>query len=233
MKILAVIMLLFTLHTFSFSQVEYSKYSDVTDITQGTPALADSLFNYISNNLPFISYDDCNNCDSRAHLIAAILEKQFPGVSIYKAWLFADYKRSSKSDEYRTKPKNHLSFNDDCSKWGYHVAPMVIIKYSAVTDTIVLDPSTQPRAVSLNKWASDLLPQEDQALLIIKDKRYRSFPDNEEGKFLDDMKEWRDDEDLTDNDFSKSINNILLAYYGFWEPWMYRIHYSRIRDLLE
>lgn len=233
MKLLTAIILLFAMHELSFSQVEYSRYSDSAEIIYGNTSLADSLFNYISRKLPFISYDDCNNCDSRAHLIAAIMEKQFPGVRIYKAWLFADYKRASKTGEYMSKTPNHLTFNDDCNKWGYHVAPVVIISDAVRTDTMVLDPSTQSTAVSLKKWASDLLPQEDQALLVIKNKHYRSFPDNEEGKFLDDIKEWRDDENLTDDDFSKSINNILFAYYGFWEPWMYRIHYNQIKDLLE
>jgi hypothetical protein len=233
MKILIPLVFLLALHASQQAQVEYSSYSDVIDITTGTPALADSLFRFISTGLPFITYDDCNNCDSRAHLTAAILEKQFPGVSIAKAWLFADYKRSTKSAVYRLKPQVHLSYNDDCDKWGYHVAPLVIISGTAGTDTLVLDPSTQTRAVNLNKWASDLLPVEGAAFLVIKDKRYRSFPDNEEGKFLDDMKDWRDDESLVDEDYSKSINNILLAKYGFWEPWTYRMHYNRIKDLLE
>jgi hypothetical protein len=233
MKLLLILLFVFTVHTFQYAQVEYSRLSDVTDISYGTPALADSLYNYISSNLPFINYGDCNNCDSRAHLTSAILEKQFPGVHVSKAWLFADYKCSSKSALYGIKPKDHLSFNDDCNKWGYHVAPVVIMSNSAGTDTIVIDPSTQSRAVSLIKWASDLLPRKSAAFLVIKNKIYRSFPDNEEGKFLDDIKEWSDDENLKDDDYSKSINNILLAYYGFWEPWTYRMHYNQIKDLLE
>ncbi len=142
----------------AYSQIiEHSAFSDSVELSYADKSAVDSAFDFISGELGFMDFDDCNNCTSRAHLISAILEKQFPSLKLSKVWLFADFKRASKEEIYRLKKYNYLASNGDCDSWGYHVAPLVIITDGDKTDSIVLDPATQNKPVSLHKWASSLV----------------------------------------------------------------------------
>ena len=213
--------------------VEYSPYSDSVELSSADKSLIDKAFDYINDELNFIDFDDCNNCDSRAHLIAAILESKHPELNMAKAWLFADFKRASQEERYRYKKYVYLSAGEECSSWGYHVAPVVLIRNKGSVDTMVFDPATQSNPVSLQKWALDLTPQEGKTYLIIKDKKYYTFPDNSGKKFEDEKREWKDDsKSLNDEDFSKSIERILKSKHGLREHWLFSSEVKKIRELL-
>jgi len=192
-----------------------------------------SAFDYVNNELDFIDFDDCNNCNSRAHLIAAILESRYPELNMAKVWLFADFKRASQKEKYRYKKYVYLSAGEECSSWGYHVAPVVLIKNKNSVDTLVFDPSTQNNPVSLQKWAIDLTSREGKTYLIIKDKKYYTYPDNSNKKFEDMKTEWADDvKSVNDDDYSKSIGKILKSKHGLREHWLFKSEEKMIRDLL-
>jgi hypothetical protein len=213
--------------------LEYSSFSDSIDISSAGKSLIDSAFSYISSELGFIDFDDCNNCSSRAHLITAILENQFFGLKTSKVWLFADFKRSSQEGKYGLKSKSYLVCGE-CDNWGYHVAPLVIIRSGDRVDSIVLDPSTQNKPIVLRKWALNLVPRDGKAFLIIKNKKYYAYPDNDSRKFEDLMEEWVDDDkNLYDDDYSKSIEKILTAKHVIEERWLFTGEIKKIRNLLQ
>jgi hypothetical protein len=214
--------------------LEYSKYSDSVEVNVVKHSLADSIFSFVKHELDFIEFDDCNNCDSRAHLVAAIIDKRF-GVRSAKVWLFADSKRSSQREKYRLKPEGRLTNKDDCTGWGWHTAPIVIINNGTSQDTLVIDPSTADRAVTISEWAGDLIPEGTKAFVIIKDSRYLAFPKDEAGKFEDAKPVWFEEDGrvLEDADYSRSISSILDARYGIYDPWSNRSFEKRIRKLLK
>lgn len=214
-------------------KLEYSAYSDNIPVSKTGIVTADSIYHFIENELPFIDFNDCNNCNSRAHIIAAVIEKKFPGVKSAKAWLFADFKRASREDVYKYKPYIFLTHEADCNKWGYHVAPLVIIEHEKGTDTFVIDHSTRNSPVKLKDWAEKLVHNGSKGLIVVKDKMYYKFPDNDNNKFIDTSITWTDKESLYDYDYSKSLGKILIARYGFWDPWTYRKHYDEIKQMLE
>jgi len=229
------ISLILVFHVNAYSQVkgiEFSPYSDSINECNAEKSIVDSAFDYIKK-LDFINYNDCSNCDSRAHLIAAILESRFPALNTAKAWLFADFKRASQERTYRYKKYVYLSAGNKCSSWGYHVAPVVLIKNKNSADTLVLDPSTQSKPVSLRRWALNLTPESERTYLIIKEKKYFTFPDNTDKKFQDMKKEWLDDDkSLNDDDYSKSIEKILKSKHGIREHWLFSSEIKKIQDLL-
>jgi hypothetical protein len=235
-RLILVVLLIFMIRMNTCSQmksVEYGPNSDIIEVSNAGKSLVDSAFDYIDNELDFIDFDDCNNCDSRAHLIAAILESKFPVLKTAKAWLFADFKRASQEEKYRYKKHVYLSAGEKCSSWGYHVAPVVLIKNKNSVDTIVLDPSTQYRAVELRKWAKALTLSGERTYLIIKDRKYYTFPDNSDKKFEDMKKEWvSGDKSLKDDNYSKSIEKILKSRHGIREHWLFTSEIKMIRDLL-
>lgn len=213
--------------------LEYSLYSDSIDISSAEKLTVDSAFSFISNELEFIDFDNCDECAPRAHLIATILENRFPSLKVVKVWLFADFKRASMEEKYRYKKNSYLVLNEECNSWGYHVAPAAIIESKDGADTIVLDPSTQKKAVVLNKWAYKLIPDECSAFIILKEKRYYSFPENKKNKFNDNAEIWRDDDkSLYDDDFKTSLNKILFSRQGVMEPAVVNNRLKKIIDLL-
>ena len=235
-RLVLTFLVIFAIRLNTFTQmksIEYSPFSDSVEISKAGVSIIDSAFDYINNKLDFISFDDCNNCNSRAHLVTAILESRYPELNAAKVWLFADFKRASQEEKYRYKKYAYLSAGEECSSWGYHVAPVVLIKNKNSVDTLVLDPSTQNNPVSLQKWSLDLTPQEEKTYLIIKDKKYYKFPDNPGKKFEDLKTEWTDDnKSLIDDDYSKSIERLLKSRYGLREHWLFSSEVKKIQKLL-
>src|SRR5260221_5798805 len=215
--------------------IEYSRYSDQVAISIISAEAADSIYDFISNLLEFIEFDECNNCDSRAHFITSIVEKKF-SLTLAKAWLFADLKRSSLTEKYKLKPHVYLSDKDDCTKWVFHVAPLVIIKRDGIQDTLILDPSTADSAISLRRWALNIIQSSKggTGFLIIKDADYYTYPGDKNGKFEDERNIWADNrsKELFDGDYSKSINAILKARYGILEVNKINDFENKIRQML-
>ncbi len=228
----SIILILLLLPALSIAQViEYSPYSDTIDLCSVEKPTVDSAFDFLTRELSFIDFDDCNNCDSRAHITARILERKFPGIKTAKVWLFADFKRAS--NENKPVKTSYLILNDECDNWGYHVATIVLIPYSERIDTIVIDPTTGEKPVTLNDWASKIITPGGKAFLIIKDKKYYSFPDNSNNKFEDEKEIWIDEDKILYDDYCEiSIEKVLASKLGIKEPWTYRWQLKTLRELL-
>jgi len=232
MRLTALILFLFPFAV-NAQILEYSIYSDSLDISIAERSTVDSAFNFISNELEFIDFDNCNECASRAHLIAAILENRYPSLKIAKAWLFADFKRASMEEKYNLRKNSYLVLNEECSRWGYHVAPAVIIANKGGADTIIIYPSTQKKPVTINKWAYKMIPGDGSAFIILKENKYYSFPENMNNKFKDDAEIWSDDNKLLfDDDFKTSLKKILFSKQGVMEPAVINNRLKKIIDLL-
>ena len=198
------------------------KYSALSDTLADTPGSAnvsisyvDSVFRFIESQGYILDFEDCNTCKSRAHIMARVIEKNFPDAVVGKIWLVADCRRLSKFDEYKYKPHVLLEHKKFCNNWVYHVAPVII----SVTDTFVIDPATQNAPVTLRKWASKLIPTGGSALVVIKRPEYFIYPESNE-LFEDELVNWSDTDDkILDTDYSRSIDEMTRAKLGLIEPW--------------
>jgi len=211
-------------------RTEYSPYSDTIPQSSLSSSQADSIFNFIISNKHLIDLDDCNICKSRAHIITRIIEKYFPGVTPAKVWLIADCMRISTKEYYKYKPAILLHSPGKCTNWAYHVAPVII----TATDTIVIDPSTQSKPVSLSKWAGDIIPNNGSGFLIIKDKKYYIYPQNKDDLMLDTLPNWNsENKNMTDDKYLRSIDETLRAKHTLYEPWKFNYYISELMKLLE
>lgn len=225
--------LLFICFTSLYAQnprIEYSPYSDTIPQSRLSSSQADSIFNFIVSNKHLIDLDDCNICKSRAHIISRTIEKYFPAVIPAKVWLVADCKRSSKTEYYKYKPAVLLQSQGKCTNWAYHVAPVII----TANDTIVIDPSTQTKPVSLSEWAGDIIPNNGAGFLIIKDKRYYIYPQNKDDLMLDTISNWSsENKNLTDDKYLRSVDETLQAKHRLFEPWRFNYYISELMKLLK
>jgi hypothetical protein len=211
-------------------KIEYSIHSDTISQSSITNNKIDSIFTFIYSHSWLLDFEGCNICKSRAHIISRIIEKNFPEITISKAWLIADSKRISQKEAYRYKPVVYLSFPGKCSNWSYHVAPIIITD----KDTFVIDPATQTKAVKLNKWAGDVIPKNSKGFLLIKDDRFYIYPETGNDFFSDDLNTWNmEDRSLTDDKYLRSIDETLQAKHGFYEPWKFNYYVSKLMELVE
>lgn len=208
--------------------VIYSPYSD--SIYNNTNVSSDSIFSFILSNEHLIDFDDCNICKSRAHFLSRAIEKKFAGVNIFKVWLIADCKRSSQKENYRYKQNIYLQLQGKCSNWVYHVAPAALIN----GDTVVFDPATQTKTVSLKKWSEKLITPGSTAYLIIKEDEFYFYPESADDYFLDDTADWYSDEPkMKDEKYLRSIEEILRAKQGYYEPWKFNYYMSELLKLVD
>ncbi len=208
-------------------RIQYSPYSDT--LINNTSLTADSVYSFILSNEHLIDFYDCNICKSRAHIICRAIEKQFPGAVVLKAWLITDSKRLSQKDKYRYKQNVYLKYGS-CTNWVYHVAPALLIN----GDTVVIDPSTQKSAVSLSKWADQIIPAGGKGFMIIKKNTYYLYPESSDDYFLDELAVWDAAEKrMKDEKYLRSIDEILKAKQGFYEPWKFNYYMSELLKLVE
>ncbi len=233
MKIILIILIQFSILLPSlFSQtgnILYSSYSDTLE-NQKINYNADSIYSYIEANKHLIDFSDCNICKSRAHILSRMIEKKFNGINVYKVWLIADCKRLSQKEKYKYKQNVYLNLAGKCSNWVYHVAPALLIN----GDTIVFDPSTQIKPVSIKEWAYKIIPQNGSAYLIIKDKSYYLYPESKDDYFIDETDNWETgDVKMKDEKYLRSIDEILFVKYGYFEPWKFNYFLSEILKLVD
>lgn len=213
----------------SAQQIEYSRLSDTLPVNNITQAEADSIFRFITAQSDMIEFADCNICKSRAHIMGRVIEKHFAGVTVAKAWLFADCRRLSQREKYKYKAEVFLA-GGNCDNWGYHVAPVIITP----KDTFVIDPATQKTAVKLGDWARGITPQNGKAFLVVKHAGYFIYPDDKDDHFEDQKSVWgEENESLTDENYSRSIDEMTRTSLGLIEPWKMRERVEKIRHLLE
>jgi hypothetical protein len=206
-----------------------SALSDILPVNNISASTADSIFRFVVSKGDVIEFEDCNICKSRAHITARVIEKYFPDVTAGKAWLFADCKRGSQREKYRYKPEVYLEYNKECSSWGYHVAPIII----TAADTFVIDPATQNSAVPLSQWAGRLVPKNGEGFLVIKRPEYFIYPDDNNNLFEDEKAVWDDaGENLLDESFSRSTDEVVRAALGLIEPWRMNERVRKIKLLI-
>jgi hypothetical protein len=215
----------------SYSQPVSVAYWGLCDtIPPGDVVTADSVFRYAESLSHIIDYDDCNICKSRAHILARALEKRFPAAKIAKLWLVAECKTSSHKDEYKYREHKLLRYSDECNNWVYHVAPVVI----TAKDTLVVDPATQKGTVGVYRWMHDLIRIEGTAVALLKEKRFFIYPDDADDNFEDKKADWNDsDEPVTDDDYSRAIDEVTRAKLGFIEPWKMQEHVKKLKELVK
>ncbi|MBE2218110.1 MAG: hypothetical protein IAE90_07910 [Ignavibacteria bacterium] len=210
--------------------VIFSALSDTIGVSSLTPQSADSIFSFIKQNSDIIDFDDCNICKSRAHIIARIIEKYFPHISAGKVWLIADSKRSSTKEIYRYKPVIMLQGKGSCDSWIYHVAPVLI----SGTDTIVIDPATQSKPVSLSTWYEGIIRPGGTGFIVIKNSQWYIYPEDRDGYFLDELHPWIENSgDLYDAAYLRSIDETLRAKHGFFEPWKFKFYTQKLFELVK
>lgn len=223
-------MILLPAFLFSQGEIIYSKLSDTVEASNVSKGYIDSAFSYCSSEDEIIDYDDCNICKSRAHILARAINKNFPLAVTSKVWLFADCKRSSMAAYYKYKPNVYLELAGKCSKWSYHVAPVIITP----ADTFVIDPATQNSAVSLRDWTDKIIPKNGTALMVIKHRGFFIYPEDSNDLFDDNKINWLDsDNNTTDNSFSRSIDEMTRARLGLIEPWRMKHHTEMLRKMVE
>ena len=209
--------------------VIFSPLSDTIGSSTLSPGSADSIFSFIKQNGDIIDFDDCNICKSRAHIISRIIEKYFPHVAAGKVWLIADSKRSSAREMYRYKPVVMLRGSGTCNSWIYHVAPVII----SGSDTIVIDPATQSKPVSLAAWYCDIIQPGGTGFIVIKNSEWYIYPEERDGYFLDELHPWSTaGEDLHDAAYLRSIEETLRAKHGFFEPWRFKFYTQKLFELV-
>lgn len=232
---IALIAILIIVNIFFVSQliaqpksITKSPYSD--SLNNNTSVKADSIYNFITSNEHLIDFEDCNICKSRAHIMCRAIEKKFAEVKVYKVWLIADSRRISQKEKYRYKQNIYLQLPGICYNWIYHVAPAALIN----GDTIVFDPSTKQEPVSLKNWTENLIMPGGTAYLIIKDKDYYFYPESSDNFFLDDVNDWNTGEPkMRDEKCLRSIDDILRAKHGYFEPWKFNYYISELLKLVE
>jgi len=113
--------------------------------------------------------------------------------------------------------------------WGYHVAPVIICGH----DTLVIDPSTQGSAISIRKWARDLIPLGSKGYIILKNNEYFCYPSDDENMFLDNETNW----DTANYDSGPSdvitdiAEKISVAYGGMLDPSKVVFYKNKILEL--
>lgn len=206
----------------------HSALSDTLGASNSGNAYADSVYRFIETHSHIIDYDDCNTCKSRAHIIARIIQKNFPDAVIGKIWLVADCRRLSKYDEYKYKPHVLLEHKKFCSNWVYHVAPLII----TAADTFVIDPATQKGPVRILNWASKLIRTSGSAIVVIKTPEYFIYPEKNE-LFEDKLADWNESGDeILDGNYSRSIDEMTRAKLGLVEPWKMRNLKKELEELV-
>lgn len=210
--------------------VIFSPLSDTIGTSTLPPGCSDSIFSFLKQNSDIIDFDDCNICKSRAHIISRIIEKYFPHVSAGKVWLIADSKRSSAREKYRYKPVVMLRGSGACDSWIYHVAPVII----SGTDTIVIDPATQSKPVTLAVWYGDIIQPGGTGFIVIKNPEWYIYPEDRDGYFLDEQHPWNEStESLHDAGYLRSIDETLRAKHGFFEPWKFKFYTQKLFELVK
>ncbi len=198
---------------------KYSALSDTLTHTLGKANMSnsnvDSIYRFIESQSHILDFEDCNTCKSRAHIVAGIIQKNFPDAVLGKIWLVADCRRLSEFDEFKYKPHILLEHKKFCRNWVYHVAPVII----TATDTFVIDPATQKAPVTIRSWASMLIPIGGSALVVLKHSEYYIYPEKSE-LFEDELADWNSSgQNIHDADYSRSIDEMTRAKLGLVEPW--------------
>lgn len=134
---------------------------------------ADILFQSILKSPIFEFSYTRGGCDYRAHAVYLMLKKM--GVNTFKIWNFASSKIFLAGKDFNThnlllsvKDQLNLStkstYYADCDinidenvYWGYHVAPVILVKNNLKVDTLVVDPALYNKPIDYKIWIKSQL----------------------------------------------------------------------------
>lgn len=139
-----------------------------------------------------------NNCENKAGFASLILKNL--GFKPINFWIFKeglikgeDNKGGLYYDKKRCQCKKSAS-------WGYHVGAGVILNTPEGLDTLIFDPWTYSKLVSLDEWSLSFFRQSSGRTIYIfpVSKNYRFYPTENE-KLITDENKWEKFLDKDDN----------------------------------
>jgi len=182
-----ILLLLFNLNAISQTKFEIDNYP----LNNGYKAIskdsANLFFKQIKESKAFEFKYTRGGCDYRAHAVYLLLKKQ--GVSTFKIWNFASSKIWNHASQFRipgidfnqhnllltAKDRINLSTKDSyystCDNnsidevvtWGYHVAPVILVKNEKKIDTLVIDPAMFDKLVTPEVWLKSQLQKKSNS----------------------------------------------------------------------
>lgn len=200
MRYLVIILLLtFNLCAFSQTKFEIDNYPLNNEYKTISKDSADLLFEQIKKSKAFEFNYTRGGCDYRAHAIYLLLKKK--GISTFKIWNFASSKIWNYSSQFRipdinydqhnlllaAKDRINLSTEDayfsECKNktikrtvhWGYHVAPVLLVKNEKRIDTLVFDPAMFDKLVKPKTWLKSQLQEKSNSYYTYLDGTLISF----------------------------------------------------------
>lgn len=160
MKIkLSLIIILCSYFAFSQKAELYKPLNETLALNPICMPLADSLNNTFIHSKSFDWTDRQNNCEDRANAVSILLENW--GVSNGKAWCFGGKNAKYKNGKGTLKG------------WSYHVAAFVLVKRNNLIDTLIIDPLTSKKLLSINEWANEISSTKGNLYFITDNKKYQ------------------------------------------------------------
>jgi hypothetical protein len=190
---------LFNLCAFSQTKFEIKNYPLKNEYKTISRDSADLLFKKIKESTVFEFNYTRGGCDYRAHAVYLLLKKQ--GISTFKIWNFASSKVWNYSKEFiipdinfnqhnllltandRINLSTESSYYSECGNnsikntihWGYHVAPVLLIKNEEKIDTLVVDPAMFDNLVKPKTWLEAQLQEKSNSYYTFLDGALISF----------------------------------------------------------
>lgn len=200
MKYLIIVpVLLFNFSALSQTKFEISNYPLENEYKTISRDSAELLFKQIKESKTFEFDYTRGGCDYRAHAVYLLLKKQ--GIPSFKIWNFAASKIWNYSIQFKipdidfnqhnllltAKDRINLStessYYSECGDnvikstiyWGYHVAPILLVKNEDKIDTLVVDPAMFNNLVKPKTWLKAQLQEKSNSYYTYLDGGLISF----------------------------------------------------------
>lgn len=152
---------------------------------------ADIIFNLVKSSPIFEFNYTRGGCDYRAHAAYLLMKKM--GYTSFKIWNFASSKIFLAGKDFNThnlllSVKDKLSLStkseyysncniniDESVYWGYHVAPVILVKGANKVDTLIVDPALYDKLVDYKDWVSVQLQVKASSYFTFLDGNLISF----------------------------------------------------------
>lgn len=210
MKQSAAICFFLLVYTGIFSQTAFqnTQYPLSNDYSVISGDSASKIYTEIKNSGIIEFNYTRGGCDYRAHAVYLLLKKK--GIKTFKIWHFAASKIWNYSISFMlpdinfnrhnlllsVKDKLNLGITNQCGisipgvYWGYHVAPVLLVKNNSKIDTLVIDPALFGQPVDQQTWLKAQLQPQASSYFTYLDGKYISFETNNAntltGNFYDD-----------------------------------------------
>jgi len=134
------------------SWTNYYPSANLASVQPVRAELINAIFDSISRRSAIEFNYPQGGCQQRAEIMSLILSKMY-NIDHARIWLFSPQDLDpTRKERLFIYDKNGWSANDTIY-WGYHVAPVVLVRQANGIDTLVLDPSLERmRPLHLNEW---------------------------------------------------------------------------------